>query len=44
MPALRNITTRNLIPVVDFERIQQKISNLEAFDISYLVTYVGTCL
>jgi hypothetical protein len=44
MPILKNITSNNLIPVVDFEKLQNKDSFQNAIEISYLVTYVSSCL
>ena len=44
MPALKKITSSNLIPVVDFEKLQNKVQPSNAIEISYLVTYVATCL
>ena len=44
MPILKNITSSNLIPVVDFEKLQNKESISSGIEISYLVTYVSSCL
>jgi hypothetical protein len=40
MPILKNITSRNLIPVVDFEKLQGRESSRSNIEISYLVCYV----
>lgn len=45
MPTLKNVTSSNLIPVVDFEKLQNKDSNTSTgIEISYLISYVGSCL
>jgi hypothetical protein len=44
MPILKSITSNNLIPVVDFEKLLSRESTSTAIEISYLVTYVYSCI
>jgi hypothetical protein len=44
MPLLKNITKRNLIPVIDFEEFNQKARAKPAITVNYLTVYLASTL
>jgi hypothetical protein len=37
MPILKNLTTKNLIPIIDFEEYNEKGGNDDNFELKYLL-------